>query len=103
MNETEFMAQLASWRNLGPLREIEDLRREMAAVADSMSDLDADVVAATLVALAREDDSSSLDALCDFLEFFARLHPRAGDGAAQPPRAQWTAGACRTDRRHRSS
>jgi hypothetical protein len=77
MTETELRAQLAGWRNLGPFREIEDLRREMAAVADSMSDLDADVVAAVLVALAREDDSASLDALCDFLEFFARSRPRA--------------------------
>lgn len=77
MNDTELRAQLADWRNLGPLREVEDLRREMAAVADAMSDLDADIVAAALVALPREDDISSLDALCDFLEFFARSHPRA--------------------------
>jgi hypothetical protein len=77
MNETELRAHLAGWQNLGPFREIEDLRREMTTVADAMSDLDADMVAATLVALAREDSSSLLDALCEFIEFFARSHRRA--------------------------
>ena len=77
MNETEFRSRLASWQHLGPFREIDDLRREMAAAAGTMSDADADMVAATLVALARDDEDSILDALCDFLAFFAQLHPRA--------------------------
>src|SRR5258705_1367881 len=77
MNETEFRNRLASWQNLGPFRETDDLRREMAAAAGAMSDADADMVAATLVALARDGEGSTLDALCDFLAFFARSHPRA--------------------------
>lgn len=77
MNENEFRTQLASWQNLGPLREVADLHREMAAMAAAMSDPDADLVAAMLAALAREGESSTLDALCDFLAFFARSHPRA--------------------------
>jgi hypothetical protein len=81
MNETEFRSRLASWQNLGPLREIDDLRREMAAAAGAMSDADADMVAATLVALARDGEDSTLDALCDFLGFFAHSHPRARGAA----------------------
>ncbi len=77
MNETEFRSRLASWQNLGPLREIDDLHREMAAAAGGMSGGDADMVAATLVALAGGSEDSVLDALCDFLAFFARSHPRA--------------------------
>lgn len=77
MNETEFRRRLASWQNLGPLREIDDLRREMAAAAGEMSGADADMVAATLVTLARGSEDSVLDALCDFLAFFAQSHPRA--------------------------
>jgi hypothetical protein len=77
MNETEFRNRLASWQNLGPFREIDDLHREMAEVADAMSDADADMVAVTLVALARAGDDSTLGALCDFLAFFARSHPHA--------------------------
>jgi hypothetical protein len=77
MNETEFRNRLASWQNLGPLREVDDLRREMAAAAGAMSGADSDMVAATLVALARDGEGSTLDALCDFLAFFADSHPRA--------------------------
>lgn len=51
------------------------MRRPVAAGA--MSDADANMVAATLVALARDGEDSVLDALCDFLAFFAQSHPRA--------------------------
>jgi hypothetical protein len=77
MNEAELRTRLAGWHNLGPLRELDDLRREMAVAAEAMTDFNADVVAATLVALDREGDRPALDALCDFLEFFTHSHPHA--------------------------
>lgn len=77
MKEIELKAWIASWRNLGPLREIPDLEREMATVASTMSDSDADVVAAVLITLAREGDRKALGALLDLLEFFSSSYPRA--------------------------
>jgi hypothetical protein len=77
MTEADLMTRIASWRNLGPLREPPDLEREMAATAEAMSDADADTVAAVVVLLDREGDPDTLGALLQFLEHYSPLHRHA--------------------------
>ena len=76
MEKQDLQMRLASWENLGPMRSLEDLLREMGQYASTLDAAAASTIVELLCDLER-DRSSLLGPLAEFIDIYAKLFPEA--------------------------